>query len=369
MKTVLMRGTGRHNGIGEEIAEPTFLKNTNGLSIFKNGDIANGLDIRHNALGDSADNGMGYQRAIDTLTYIKKQVVEQKFYDVDVGAFIPLALGEGQFAQDILTSRSYTISGDFEGGNIRTAASNSRLVAADVSVDSKTVPIVDWAVAIEYNLMDIEKALVSNNWDLVMGKQISRKKMYDLGIQLIAFLGSRTNTNVPGLLNNTGITVNTSFITAPINSLNAANFAAFVAGLIELYFANTNSTAMPTHFVIPYADFLGLGTPTPVTGGSFLMPMLHYLLDAFKLVTQNPNFKIIPLAYCDAANNNLYRGINKNIYALYRYDMDSGRMDIPCPYTTTQPGTQNNFQFMDVAYSQYTGFGVYRNLEFLQFQY
>jgi len=44
-------------------------------------------------------------------------------------------------------------------------------------------------------------------------------------------------------------------------------------------------------------------------------------------------------------------------------------MDIPVPYTTTQPNSLNNFSFADVGYGQYTGTNVYRNLEVLRFQY
>ena len=76
-------------------------------------------------------------------------------------------------------------------------------------------------------------------------------------------------------------------------------------------------------------------------------------------------FKIMPLAYCDAANN----PAGLHYYMLYRDDAESLRMDIPVPYTTTQPNSNDNFSFADVAYGQYTGLNVYRNLETLRFQY
>jgi hypothetical protein len=190
---------------------------------------------------------------------------------------------------------------------------------------------------------------------------------WDLGIQKIAFLGSATDPNVPGLLTNPNVTVNTSLITAYINSLNATNLQTFVTSLVQTYFANTNSTAMPNRFVIPYADWTGLPALTPGTVGTYPVPLIEYLEKAFKMAVApyEKDFKILPLAYCDAANN----PSGLHYYMLYRDDDESLRMDIPVPFTTTQPNSLNNFSFQDVGYGEYTGMVFYRNLEILRFQF
>lgn len=335
--------------------------------LFKGGRRENGIDDRLNAVGDVADALTGYQIATDTLTYIKKQVVNQKFYTVAPGDFVPVVVGEGAFAADILTNRSYSDADDFESGNLRTGASDSRLASVDVSVDGVTVPVINWAKTLGYTIFDVEQALRSNNWDIIAQKHMARKKNWDLGIQEIAFLGSATNPNVPGLLTNTNINTNTSLITSPISQLNAANLQTFVTTLISTYFTNTSSTAMPNRFAIPYGDFLGMPALTPGTVGTYPVPIISYLQDAFtKAVSMyEKDFKIMPLAYCDAANN----PAGLHYYMLYRDDEESIRMDIPCPYTTTQPNSLNNFSFQDVGYGEYTGTNVYRNLETLRFQY
>jgi len=366
MKSVFYRDTGRFNELGQPVKEPVFLNHTNNRSIFKNGDRANGLDLRLNAAGDIADSATGYQIVIDTLTYIKKQISEQKFYEVAPADFVPVAVGDGAFAANILTNRTYQVGDDFETGNIRTGVSNARLAQVDVAIDYKTLKVMNWAKAVDYTLFDIEQALVSNNWDPIEQKHRSRKKNWDLGIQKICFLGSVTDAGIPGLLNNPVANVNLTRITGYINAMTAAQFSAFVAGVLNDYFANTGSTALPTHFVIPYADWLGLMTPVSSTYPN--IPMLKYLEDAFKALC-GPNFKILPNAYCDAANNNIQYGINKHIYALYRYDPETVRMDIPVDYTTTQPNSLNNFSFEDVAYGQYTGVGIYRALEVLLYNW
>ena len=124
---------------------------------------------------------------------------------------------------------------------------------------------------------------------------------------------------------------------------------------------------MPNRFVIPYSDWTGLPALTTGTVGTYPVPLIEYLTKAFQMAVapMEKDFKIMPLAYCDAANN----PAGLHYYMLYRDDSESLRMDIPVPYTTTQANSLNNFAFSDTAYGQYTGTVVYRNLEVLRFQY
>ncbi len=384
MRSVFYRGTGRFTNQGQkpdtkageivrnnEIHAPEFLGSTNSRSLFKNGDRENGLDIRQNAAGDTAEVATGYQIVTDTLTYIKKQVTEQKFYKVAPSNYIPVVVGDGAFAANLLTNRTYSVSDDFEAGNLRTGNADARLSQADVAIDGVNQYVQNWAKGISYTIFDVEQALRANSWDPIMGKHKARKENWDLGIQATAFLGSKTDSRVPGLLTMTGINTNTSLITKKISSMSAAELQTFVAGLISAYFTNTNSTAMPNRFVIPYADYLGLTQLTTGTVGTYPVPLIEYLEKAFKMAVAHmeSDFKILPLSYCDAAVNNSMRSINKDIYMLYRDDAASVRMDIPVDYTTTQANSINNFDFQDVGYGQYTGVIPFRNLEILKFQF
>ena len=338
-----------------------------GRSFFKNDNPADGIDDRLNAVGDVADIATGYQIAIDTLTYIKKQVSQQKFYRVAPADYIPVVVGEGAFSQQLLTNRSYEMADDFESGNLRTGASDSKLASVDVAVDGVTATVINWAKTLGYTIFDVEMALRANNWDLIAQKHKARKTNWDLGIQKIAFLGSQTDTRVPGLLTNTAINTVGGIITQSISSMSAAQLQTFVTSLIAAYFANTASTAMPNRFVIPMSDWLGLPALTPGTVGTFPVPLIEYLEKAFKMAVSHyeKDFKILPLAYADPANNSAAL----HYYMLYRDDPESIRMDIPVPYTTTQPNSLNNMSFQDVGYGQYTGVIPYRNLETVRFQY
>jgi hypothetical protein len=282
-------------------------------------------------------------------------------------------VGDGAFSANILTNLTFSVADDFESGNVGTATGGSRIAEVDTTIASKSIPVINWVKGVSYSIFDINQALVANNWDVIMSKEKSRMLNWKLGLQKVAFLGSLSNsTNVAGLFNNGSVNINTSFITAPISTLaagtSAGQFSYFVANLIALYAANTaDSEIKPNRFVIPLSDWLGLATPVP--GTTTLTPMIDYLLLAFRKLC-GEDFEILPSAYGDGANNKLYLGGNgKQVYALYRDDPESIRMDIPVNYTPTQPNSLNNFQFQNAAYGQYTGVGFYRNLETILFQY
>ena len=370
LKSVLFRNTGKIDDQGREVREPVFLDNrhTAGKSLYSGGNAANGLDLRYNAAAVTAEQATGYQILTDTMTYIKQQESKQVYYELlgkKPSDFIPIAVGDGSWSSQILTRRTFSNAGDFEAGLVRQGSHDSRKTQSDVSMDGVTLPTFIWTDGVEYNLAEIEQALVASNWDIIAAKHASRNKKFQLGVQLIAFLGTRSG-NMEGLLNNTKVNVVTNFITALISGLDQTGFKTFVAGLMSQYWSNANATVLPTHFVIPMVDWLGLQTPVP--GTVSLVPMMTYLKAAFQEIC-GPEFKIIGNAYCDAANNNTLRGINKNIYALYRHDAEALRMDIPVDFTVTQPNSLDNFNFQDVAYCQLTGVGFYKPLETVLFEF
>lgn len=372
LKSVFFRPTGRFNAAGVEEKEPIFLSNriTASKSLYINGDIGNGPDVRLNAAAASPMEATGYQILIDTMTYIKQLESKQSYFELGIqgltpASFVPYAVGEGSWASNILTKRVYTNFGDFEQGLTRQGSNGARVPNNTASIDSVSIPTFIWEEGVQYNIAEIEQAMLAGNWDVIAAKHTSRHTAYQQGIQISTFLGTKSGSMV-GLFNNTSVNINTSFITAYINSLNTANFATFVQGLMNLFWQNSNSTKLPTHFVIPMADYLGLMTPVP--GTTTLTPMITYLKLAFEAICGS-NFKIIGSPYADKTTANSLRGYNFNTYALYRHDAEAFRRDIPVDYTVTQPGTINNYTFQDVAYAQMTGIGFYKPLELLLFTF
>ena len=93
-------------------------------------------------------------------------------------------------------------------------------------------------------------------------------------------------------------------------------------------------------------------------------------LDLFRLTMMvitasicGPDFKILSTAYADKTFNNSKRAYNKNVYLLYKHDPESVRLNLPVPYTTTQPATADGYTFTNKAYAQYSGVAVLRNRE------
>lgn len=341
------------------------------MSRWNSAKMAAGLTLL-NANGDIDQASMGYERAITTLTYLKKKVVEQKFYTVPFADFIPVEIGEGAFSSNILTNLSLSQSGDFEEGNIDQGRNNARLSTADASVTSQTVNVITWAKEIGWSVVEVEQALFSNNWDLIEQRERARKKNYDLGLQEIAFLGSKfNNSNVPGLYTQPYVNSDTTTITKAISEMSVTEFNTLVSLLIEAYRSNCNRTAYPTDFIIPEDDWNGL-IQMVTTAGYSAVSKLDYLIKAFGQVGVEGGIKLRTTAY-GMATYNASRGLNSGSgfarYVMYRNDRDSLRMDIPVGYQTTNPNSLNNFQFQNAAFCQYTGAWAYRPLEALYFDF
>ncbi len=350
MKTIQYVENGKHDHAGNPCREPVAVKSTQGLSLF-------------NAAGDISDNSLGFKYAIDTLSFIKAEVTTQIFYEIPFADYIDVAVGRGTWSDQIFTNTSFSNAADFASGIINTGA-NTRFANVDAAVSPIAQKVRLWGKQLTYSIPEIEQALQANNWDPIMAKEMARKENFDLGIQEVAFNGlTGDTTDIPGLLNNPGVTVDTTTIVRLISSNSAAQLSTFVQALIASFFIGTggsdtgaNYTRMPTHFGIPYSDWLGLSVPFPGTVGTYPLPMIDYLLMAFRAQTQNPNFMIYPLAYCDPAHSP--NGLTN--YVLYRKDPRNLMMELPIGYTVTQANTLNNFSFQNVGYARFSGVGVFR---------
>lgn len=306
-------------------------------------------------------NDLGFEIDITTLTTIMKKVTEQKFFEIAPADYLPLRVGEGAWSSNLVTYRSFQLSDDFATGVINTGSNNGRLAMADAGVDSIPVKVINWAKAIGWTLPEIQMAAKAGNWDLITAKEKSRKRNWDIGIQKVAFLGLSGDASCLGLYTQTGITTDATTIPQPIKSLTPVDLKDFVAKVIEKYRVNVNRTAWPTHFVIPESDYNGLAS---MSSPEFpIKSVLQLLEEAFAVMTRNKSFKILPSAYGDMT----YSGLGVQMYALYNYDEESLRMDLPVDYTNTLANSIDNFSFQNVGYGQFTGAMAYRPQELYYF--
>jgi hypothetical protein len=334
------------------------LKSILGLQLLNEGpQWMPGLTLR-NSNGDISATGLGYDYAIRTTTHLRTKSIQQKFYEIAPADFVTVEVGTGAWMEQITTNLEYNAAGDFESGIVNIAAGKSEMPIVDVGNAPKTYPICTWNKGYIYSIPEMEKALASNNWDIVKGKTDALKKNWDLGIQRTAFLGSKSGlSNVEGLLTLSETTSDLTTLTKKISELSVDEFATFVATLMGLFFANSNSTALPDTFVMPMDDFLGMaGAVSPA------FPMnsrIEFLTNAFKQASGNANFKILGVAYAMAANHP--SAVNR--YMLYRNDPEVVKLDVPVNFNLTSANTSDNYNWKGVAYGQFSGVQCFRPRE------
>ena len=318
-----------------------------------------------NADGTINRDSTGYKYTIDTLTTIKEKVVKQKFYEIAVSDYMPVDVNSKGFTDEIVQNRSYETGGDFFSGDVKTVEGNGNIGSVDTAFDTIRMPVKSWAKASHYTVIELQKAMIAQNWDIVESKLQSLKKNWDLGIQRVAFLGHPSIGLMTGLLNDTDVNINTSLVPAPLSTMTTAQFTSFVAGALAAYNNNAQATAYPDTFIIPTDDYLGLAVPYDSASPVNPISRLTYLEESFKKMTRNEGFRILPLAY--ASDNYNSDSINENRYVLYRNQEDTLAMNIPVDFTMLQANTSNEFTFQQVAYGQYSGALINRKREILYF--
>ena len=321
----------------------------------------NGLRLT-NAAGDIDPSSAGYQYMIDTLSYIRSTIIDQKFYEVPGGpaTFVPFDVGEGAWSDEIIQNTTFLEGGSFFEGDTANQDSTHRLAEVTVGLDPIRMPTRIWAKATPWTIFEVARA-GRVNWDVVSSKLLSLKKNWDLGIQELTFLG-HPQGDITGLLNNANVTINTTLITTPISAMTETQFAALVRGLYAAYWTNSQRTAVPDTFVIPSDDYAGLADP--VSNSFPVRDKLEYLTTALKKITRNDSFEILPLAYSDSEVNT-ERGINENRYVLYRRQPDTLKMAVPVDFTMLEAESTNRINWQQAAYGQYSGVLINRPREVL----
>jgi len=306
----------------------------------------------------------GYEQTIDTLTTIKQEVIQQKFYQFPIADYVPVKVGEGAFSNEFLYYTSFELSGKFEEG-IMGQGTGTRKPKSDVAYDAKRLPTFFWAKEVDYSMVEVNQAAknMGSAISLITQREQAQKKNWDLGLQKVSVLGV-SGLGMEGLLNLSGVTNNTAAITKSISSMTSTEINDLVKDLLDAYAASTNETELPNTFIVPSDDYRGLSQY--VTGtGFFNKTKLQVLLEAFQAGTDNPNFAIKSLAYA----KNSRSGLGVERYVLYKNDSQTLEMNIPIDYTSTSFGTSNSFDFSSVAYGQFTGVIAKRPKEILYFSY
>lgn len=308
-------------------------------------------------------NAYGMDLDITTLTTVLAEVREQKFYTVKVSDFVPVRVGTGAWSTQLTSFTSEQSVDDFESGIANTSSKHAKIPNVDVVLNPVSTPILTWNKQIDWTVPELQYSQKFGVWDLVEAKEKARKQNWDLGVQKGAFLGY-ANTGISGLLNATGVTLNTAAMVATFTAATPAQLKVIVGEMVSAYLTGNGTTAFPDTLAIPMSDWVGM---SGASSENFpINSVILQLQKAFADVTMNPNFKILPTAYADAANSG--GAYAKNRYVLYRNDADVLRTEIPVDYTMTMAHTFNGYQFANVGYGQVGGTFIYRKQEVMYFQ-
>jgi len=327
-----------------------FYKSIKGRPLFNSAPFKTiaGLPL-FNSNGDIDPNTTGFKYVTSTLSYIRKQIIAQKFFEVDIPDYVPLDLGEAAWSDEIIQNSEYYTGGSFFEGDVDQGG--SKISRVDTAIVPNRMPVCNWRKKAEWTIFELKQAANASNWDPIEGKIRSLKKNWDLGIQELAFLGRPNDTVMTGLLNNGAVNIDTTTIAVQIASMSDLVFQAFVKAILTAFYDNSNSTALPDTFVMPADDYLGLGSAASATFPN--ISKFEYLENMFKKMTHNDKFRILPLAYASATNS---RGdLSKDRYVLYRNDVETLAMAIPVDFTMLEPRTVDSMDWLQLAYGQYSG--------------
>lgn len=346
----------------------TQILNSKGEHVVLNAREAARAQSLQNQFDRELKNALGFKLDITTLTGILKSVTDQKFYQLPLTDYVPISVGEAAWSEEIVKYRSFSTGDDFETGILNTGENGTRLAEVDAGFDAVRNPVLNWGKQINWNIMQLQIAARNGTIiDYVTSLETSRKKNWDLGLQKTLFWGQPDIQGVNGLLTQSNVNANTTVITQYIKDMDATELQAFLSTIYNAYRDNCKGTAEPTHFIIPEADFNGLGRTANEQYNN--KTLYQRILETFIMLTGNPNFKVLKNRYAQQEINADVPGLNKNRYVLLNYDADSLRMDIPVDYTSTMQNSINGFTFSNVAYGQFTGVKAYREREMLYFDW
>ena len=184
-------------------------------------------------------------------------------------------------------------------------------------------------------------------FDVIEQKEKARAKTWQLGIQNVLFNGLKDGQTF-GLLNQPGVTINTSLFPVAPQEMTVAQIKAFAGSAISTYFNTTNGTYMPNRWLMPTESYMALGVPY---GDTFGMPtLLDVFTNAFKAAGAPADFKIVHSLYNNEAGNG---GHGRHVF--YNDDVDNLVMYVPKAYTPHPLYAQGALDMVSDAEGQFTG--------------
>lgn len=304
---------------------------------------------------------LGFEQLISTQTEIVAGVIETKYYTLlgqSLSDFVPFDVGRGAYSTNIFQYTSAYVGSPFEAGLVQPSSGLGINAKSNIQIDGISVKNNYWRMDYEVSHEIIEMGKVNEQaFSIIEENEKARKKVYDLGMQKIVFLGLDADSK--GLLNQSNVTINTSLMPKQFSAMSTAEMQAFASGALAAYLANNNSTALPNRMCMATSDFMSLQTPYSASYPTDLYK-IDVLEQAFKKAGC-ADFKIVHSTYNEKADST---GAKERV-VLYNKDADSIKVYIPKPYTPHALYPMNGIDFVSVAEAQFSGVVALRPLEML----
>lgn len=316
----------------------------------------------NNAVAFANPNSIGLEQNLTTLTQLLAGVQRQKFYTLNgqsLTDFIPIEMGTGAYAKQMTQFAVAQVGDSFETGIVQAGNGINKDANVDIAIDTISIRNNFWRMKYQATNEIVRMAQVNQEtFSYIEELERARLKTFQLGLQKIAFLGTTDGLN-EGLLNLSGVTVNSTIMPANFANMTTAQLTNFATTAMSTYFALTNSTVFPNTMVIPTSDLAGLATyisstyPVGETRKEFLER-------AFKAAGAPADFKILHTVYNQTAGSN-----GGARYVLYNRDADTLTMYLPKPYTPYPLYPVGSLDMISDAEAQFTGVWAKRPQEIL----
>lgn len=304
---------------------------------------------------------LGFEKLITTQTEIVAGVIQTKYYELlgqSLSDFIPFDVGRGAYSTNIFQYTAAYVGSPFETGIVQPSTGLGINAKSSIQIDGISVKNNYWRMDYEVSHEIIEMGKVNAQaFSIIEENEKARKKVFDLGMQKVVFLGLPDN-GIEGLLNLSDVTVNTSLFPVKLASMTVAQLQTLASTFLSTYLSNNNSTAMPNRLCVPTSDFVALGVPS---NPEFPLKTKRDILEEAFRQGGAVDFKIVHTTYNETAASD---GEHAR-YVLYRHDADSIRMYIPKPYTPWALYPMNGVDFISVAEAQFSGVVAIRPKEIL----
>ena len=315
----------------------------------------------NNAAAFASPNSYGLEQTISTLTQIVSGVLRQKFYTVaePLTTYVPIEMGTGAYAKSLFKYAVAQVGDDFETGIVQPGNGINKDANLDITVDGISIRNNFWRMKYEATKEILEMGRVNaETFSYIEEQERARVKTFQLGIQKVVFLGTTDKLNY-GLLNQPGVTVNSSLLPKDLGALTTEQLFNFATTAASTFWENSNNTVFPNTLLIPTQQLGSLAVPVsqqfPVGDNK-----LELIERAFKAAGAPQDFRVLHTAY----NNNAGSG-GKARYVLYNRDSDALTMYLPKPYTPYPLYPTGSLDMISDSEAQFTGVWVKRPAEML----